>query len=164
MDPLFKLNTALTNQYLSNTERLQKICLTTAELIPGADRVSVWLFDEALSQITSLCCYDSKDNTYSQGTVLKKSDYQSYFEAIVDNEVVCAAQARTDATTSCFTESYFMPLNIHSLLDFTFHQDFVPKGIICCESIGREVDWQDSDIECLRRISRACSFYFKLEH
>lgn len=75
--------------------------------------------------------------------------------------MINAPQARTHDITKCFNETYFEPLNIHSLLDFILHWEFIPQGIICCESVGKEVQWAERDIESLKRIARVSSMYFK---
>ncbi|MCC2606825.1 GAF domain-containing protein [Planctobacterium marinum] len=162
MDHLFKLNTVLTNPNLSQQEKLHCVCAVTQALVPGADRVSLWLFDNNQTQITSLICFDALQQQYSSGTVLTRQDFGSYFDAILDREIVNAPDAALDPVTSCFAESYFRPLNIQSLLDYVLHRDFEPRGIICCESVARTVDWTKEDEVTLRKIARACSFFFNL--
>lgn len=162
MELLFKLNTVLTNPTLSQQEKLHSVCNITHSLVEGADRVSLWLFDDNFSQITSLICFDALQQQYTSGTVLTRKDFASYFEAILEREIVNAPDATLDPITSCFTESYFRPLNIQSLLDYVLHRDFQPKGIICCESVGRTVDWTEENELTLRKIARACSFFFDL--
>lgn len=160
MNSFLNLTTTLTNPGKSTESKLQKICSVTSELIPGADRVSLWTFSNDLGRITCDMCLD-ENNEFSQGLVLTKADYPEYFEAILTANVIDAAQARIHPATSCFTEGYFKPLNIHSLLDFILHQDFEPSGVLCCESVNREVSWTMKDIEALKKISRASSMHFR---
>jgi len=160
MDPFIKLTTKLTNPKISIENKLKAICLTTSSLIKGADRVSLWCFDGSFETIESLICYDSTNRSFTSKQVLKKSDFNDYFSGILKNEIINAPQARTHEQTKCFNESYFIPFEIHSLLDFILHQDFHPHGVICCESVGKVTQWSDSNVETLRRIARASSMYF----
>jgi len=161
MDTFIKLTAKLTNPTVNVQAKLKEICNTTASLINGADRVSLWVFSPDFESIESIICYDSATRSYTSGQILNKSDFNNYFEGILDREVINAPQARTHDVTKCFNETYFEPLNIYSLLDFILHREFVPRGIICCESVGRVMQWSDRDIESLKRIARASSMYFK---
>jgi len=160
MDPFIKLATKLTNPNVSIEDKLKEICLTTSSLIKGADRVSLWCFDEDFESIQSLICYDSVNRNFTSEQVLKKSDFNDYFSGILENDVINAPQARSHKLTKCFNEPYFIPLEIYSLLDFILHQDFNPHGVICCESVGKTTQWSDSNVETLKRIARSSSMYF----
>ena len=160
---MLKLNMTLTNPRLSTDQKLEAVCSLTNDMIEGADRVSLWLFDEEKSQIESIMCLDSTQGKFTKGAILKQRDFTNYFDAILNQDVVNAPNAHTHESTSCFTESYFKPNNIISLLDFILHRDFKPAGIICCESVGRQVSWDESDIANLKKIAMACSMYFNIE-
>lgn len=160
MDPFIKLTTKLTNPNVSIEDKLKEICLTTAALIKGSDRVSLWCFDESFESIKLLLCFDSSTNSFTNKQTLRKCDYEEYFAGILENNVINAPNARTHQLTKCFNESYFIPLEIHSLLDFILHQDFNPHGVICCESVGRTTQWSEEDVEALKRIARSSSMYF----
>lgn len=162
MDPLFKLNTCLTNPDMSGQQKLEAVCSTVHKLIRGADRVSLWLFDETKSQITSLICFDATSSTYTEQVTLRRQDFASYFDAIIHHEFVDAPEATSHPDTRCFNSSYFEPLNIQSLLDYILHQDFEPKGILCCESVGKKVQWTEQDKQTIKKIARSCSFFFDL--
>ena len=163
MDAFTKLTTKLTNPSLSVKDKLKEVCLITAAQIKGAHRVSLWIFGKNFDSIEPLICYDATNHTFPDGQVLNQSDYKEYFDGVLQNEVVCASDARNHELTKCFNESYFEPLNIYSLLDYILHRDFEPQGVICCESIGNITDWSEQDIETLKRIARASSMYFKYD-
>jgi hypothetical protein len=161
MDTFIRLTSRLTNPTVNEQDKLKEICNATASLIKGADRVSLWIFSPDFESIKSIISYDSITRSYTSGQILNKSDFRSYFEGILDKEVINAPQARTHDITKCFNETYFEPLNIYSLLDFILHREFVPQCIICCESVGEVMQWSDRDIDSLKRIARAGSMYFK---
>jgi hypothetical protein len=160
MDPFIKLTTKLTNPTVTTEEKLKDICLTTAALIKGADRVSLWCFDADLESINLLICFDKSTGSFSSNQTLKKCDYNDYFSGILENDSINASNARTHELTQCFNESYFIPFEIYSLLDFILHQDFNPHGVICCESVGKTTQWSDDNVETLKRIASSSSMYF----
>jgi hypothetical protein len=161
MDKFIKLTATLTNPIVNERDKLKEICNTTASLIKGADRVSLWVFSPDFESVESIICYDAATGNYTSGQRLNKSDFNHYFEGILAKEVINAPQARTHDITKCFNETYFEPLNIYSLLDFILHREFIPSGIICCESVGKVTQWADEDIESLKRIARASSMHFQ---
>lgn len=160
MDQFTRLTAKLTNPSISVKDKLKGICDTTASLIQGANRVSLWVFSPDFESIETLICYDTSSRSYSSGQKLSKSDFEDYFSAILQNEIINAPDARTHDTTKCFKDVYFEPLNIYSLLDFILHRDFSPHGIICCESVNKVTIWSDKDIDTLKRIARASSMHF----
>jgi len=160
MDPLIKLTIKLTNPKVSVEDKLEEICRITSSLVKGADRVSLWRFNESFDAIEAIICYDVKSNSFTCGQKLNRADFDSYFKGILEKEVINAPEARTNPFTMCFNESYFNPLNIHSLLDFILHEDFSPTGVICCESVGKVNYWSNDNIDSLRRVSNASSMYF----
>ena len=157
-----KLTSTLTNPRVKFEDKLKEICTITSQLIKGADRVSLWSFSGDFEKIESLICYDSFNGDFTSGMILHKSDFNDYFEGILNQEVINAPKARSHDLTKAFNETYFEPLNIQSLLDFVLHQDFVPSGIICCESVDKVTLWTDENIESLRRIASTSSMCFEI--
>lgn len=107
-------------------------------------------------------CIDSKD-TLTNGQILKKVDFPEYFDHILKNKVLSASDARENPATTCFNEVYFKPLNIFSLLDFIFHFQFKPTGVICCERVGDAIQWSNDDISALKRVANITSMFFSEE-
>lgn len=164
MEAFIRLTAVLTNPSLDVGKKLKMICNVTAETVSGADRVSLWTFENNYSKIVSSVSYDRINNIYSGATELKREDFGSYFDAIISNEVIKASDAREHPQTACFKELYFEPNNIYSLLDFILHHDFKPIGVICCESVGKIYHWSEEDINSLQRIANASSLYFNLNN
>lgn len=162
LDVLSELDCAIEADDLSPTEVLELICRVAVRLIPNANLVSLWLFKDNAQRIESLINFDAQADVFTSELVLSRSDYPAYFDAIVERELVVASHARVHPVTKCFTQSYFEPLNIHSLLDFILHKDFKPVGVICCESKDKQVDWTDDDIENIRMLASHISFCFDL--
>jgi hypothetical protein len=162
MEAFIKLASVLTNPTLAVDKKLQVICEVTSEVVTGADRVSLWTFEDNYSKIVSSVSYDRNTNEYGGSVELKRENFGSYFDAIISNEIINASDARENPLTSCFKDLYFKPNNIYSLLDFILHNDFNPIGVICCESVGKIHQWSEGDVTSLRRIANASSLYFNL--
>ena len=162
MNDLINLTSKLTNPTLNKDEKLRAICSQAANAIPGADRVSLWAFDNDFNEMHALMCLDTKQKEFTHGQVLFRKDCHPYFKGILNSEIIRAPDARNHRLTSCFNEIYFKPLNIYSLLDYILHQDFEPVGVICCESVDAISQWTDQDEEVLRKIARASSMHFSL--
>lgn len=135
------------------------VCQDAAEAV-DADRTSVWTFDRTLSQIECHSCFDALDGSFSKGTILTREDYPSYFRAIVEDNIVNAPHARTQTATREFTDTYFVPNGIQSLLDFIIHKGIEPIGVICCENRRDIRHWSRNDEDFLRAIAALTSFLF----
>ncbi|WP_286272238.1 response regulator [Thalassotalea hakodatensis] len=144
---------------INNEEKLQTICQALKQLIPQANRISLWIFNQEHTQIQCLQCLDH-NNEYSNGLILKATDYPSYFKYILKNEVLDASHARENSVTKCFNESYFKPFNIFSLLDYIFSIDEKPLGVICCENVGSQVNWTESDKSALIIVANITTLFF----
>lgn len=147
---------------LTGKRQLELICRVAAKLIPNANLISLWRFGEHKQKVISLINYDVEAQEFTEGLELNRRDFPVYFDAIVERELLVASRARAHPVTSCFNESYFEPLDIHSLLDFILHKEFAPVGVICCESKGAAVNWSDDDIENIRMLATQISYCFEL--
>jgi two-component system, sensor histidine kinase len=143
-------------------EKLQTICQKIKEIAPNANRVSLWLFNQEANEIFCLMCLES-NGIMTNGQSLKKVDFPEYFDHILKNKVLSASDARDNPATACFNEVYFKPLNIFSLLDFIFHFQFKPTGVICCEREGDITQWSKDNINSLKRVANITSMFFSEE-
>jgi len=160
MTELEQLAMALGDKSASRQTLLETICRSTARLIPNANLISLWVFEGNATKIRSLINFDADNNCFSAGVVLSKEDFPAYFEAIIEEQVVVASDARNTRATACFTEPYFQPNDIHSLLDFILHKDFKPVGVVCCERQGSMVQWSESDTHMIGALATMISFFF----
>lgn len=160
MDPITNLTISISKPGLSLEAKLKKICLCALQAINKANRVSLWAFNSEKNEIKCLICYESSTGEFTSDAILSQDDFPDYFEQILKGQVLMASDARTHPATACFNETYFEPNEIYSLLDFVYQKDFQPTGVICCESAGKQVNWDEQDVKCLRRISNMTSLFF----
>nr|WP_245986339.1 GAF domain-containing protein [Azospirillum thermophilum] len=64
-----------------------------------------------------------------------------------------APDARTHPATRGFTESYFEPNDVHSLLDMIVAAGNAPVGILCCEQCGAGREWTAADLSYAQAIA-----------
>lgn len=153
------LSVYLSNPRVPLEEKLLKICLAVKADIPTCDRVSIWLFSDDYSAMTSLMCID-ENGVKSKGEVLLSKDFSDYFQHIMHQEMLVASDARGNEISQCFNVGYFDIHNIYSLLDVTFKKsDDAPLGIICCERTGNRTEWQANEIDVLKSISTKASLF-----
>ena len=164
MNELEFLTKIIDDKTLSKRELLQEVCRSCSKLIPNANLVSLWVFNDTHTEIKSLINYDALSETFTEGVTLSKNDFPPYFDAIVTEQMICASDARKHSMTKCFNELYFVPYNIYSLLDFILHKDFNPTGIICCESKDKMVEWTELDIEHVSMVATMISFFSEFTH
>ncbi len=160
IDPLTDLTIRLSRQAISDEKKYREICKCVRRAIGAANRVSLWRFNEGRNEIHSLCLMEEDNFSTDFELVLSQPDCIEYFNAILRKEVVIAPIAREHPITSDFTEHYFKPNNIYSLLDYVFHKDFTPIGIICCEATGEPVAWSDRDVSLLKRVANITSMFY----
>lgn len=162
MDHLVNLSETLERGDLPQSELLPLICRTAVDIIPRANLISLWVFENDNTCIKSLINYDKESEAFTKDAMLCRDDYPAYFKAIVEEQLIVASNARMHSVTRDFTDSYFTPLGIYSLLDFILHKDFEPIGVICCESKGKQVEWSHEDTENIRTLATLISFCFDM--
>ncbi|HPQ69017.1 MAG TPA: response regulator [bacterium] len=124
-------------------EAFRTITETTADAL-HIDRVGIWLFNPERSEI---CCHDlfyRADRSHREGIVQQVADFPRYFETLVKSRVIDATDCRNDPRTDEFTDHYYIPFGITSLLDATIRIRGDVVGVICHEHIGEPRRfWQD---------------------
>ncbi|QNM97939.1 GAF domain-containing protein [Chitinimonas koreensis] len=120
----------------------------------GASRASFWFFQGALQD--SLVCeslYDVSDGQWSSGIALSEDDFPDYFAALRELKLVMATDARHQAATAAFNESYLEPLNIYSLLDVTVEVGGSQLGVVRCEQTVGTREWSQADMQYLQQVA-----------
>jgi PAS domain S-box-containing protein len=107
----------------------------------GVDRVSIWLFDSAHTEIRCRDLYERGDDRHSRGMVLKAEEYPRYFKALEESRVVAAEDAPNDPRTKEFDDSYLKPKGITSMMDVPVRRHGAVIGIICHEHIAAQRSW-----------------------
>ncbi|MEQ9681829.1 MAG: GAF domain-containing protein [Rhodospirillales bacterium] len=144
-------------QHLEIKEVYRPVCRDISQNVE-ANCVSIWFFSEARDSIQCQCFFDSDTDTFLHGQILTAEDHPAYFQTILTEQFIVAPDARNHPATRAFTESYFMPNGIVSLLDYIIHRKFQPVGIICCENAHSHRNWTQEDQRYLLQVATLLSF------
>lgn len=159
IEPLTDLTIRLSRGRLSEIEKQRAICFCVQKVVSAADRISLWQFTDDKQAIQ--CQMMMIDSQFVESPPpLLREHAGPYFTSMLSNELIVASDARHHPDTVCFTENYFKPNHIYSLLDFIFHDNFKPFGIICCERTGSAVQWKDEQIAQLKRVAGVVSMFY----
>ncbi len=104
-------------------------------------RCSIWLLrdDHAVLQCKEL--YDAGTAAYVSGMELRANDFPTYFQEVLSERVIDAADAQQDARTSEFTQTYLAPLGITAMLDIPVRFKGKLVGVLCHEHVGAQRPW-----------------------
>lgn len=126
------------------TMAYQDILSATAKALLTS-RVSIWHYHAEENCIECVAQYNNGSVELQKGLKLYQTDYAPYFEAILEEKVIVADDARMHPATSIFTASYLKPLDIYSMLDVPYIENGRFQGVICCEQQGEMKVWDQED-------------------
>jgi len=148
---LVKFKNALGGIAMSNIidqgDRLPAFRLLTETLVAAleVERASIWLYDDQRTCIELCDLYELESKDHSAGMKLKQADFPVYFSYLKENRVLVVEEAHTDKVTSEFSQTYLLPLNIHSMLDAPIRVGGEVVGVICNEKVGQKRKWTIED-------------------
>ena len=137
--------------------------LLTKEVVNSLniDRCSIWLYNEDKTSIICEQLYLKKEDIWSQDIEMFEKDYKEYFDAIKINPIIIADDVFTHPATSCFTDTYSIPLGIKSMLDVPIIYKGKVIGIICNESLTSKV-WHKVEVSFAEMLSSLYSFAYSV--
>ncbi len=112
----------------------------------GADRVSVWLYDEACEQLRCTDLFERAERNHSSSLILRKEDFAAEFEALECAKFVDAHDALNDPRTAGYVEGYLKPFGIKSVLDVVIRTTGRIRGVICFEHVQAKHHWEPFEI------------------
>lgn len=105
------------------------------------ERVNVWLFNAEKDALISIGEYDIRTRSFGKDSVLTRTDFPEYFEALSENRIIVAPNVYSSPHTAEFTEKYSRPNNIISLMDVPLRIAGELVGVICFEKCGEKERW-----------------------
>lgn len=127
----------------------------------GSTRASIWLFNDLHTNIKCQSLYDTRTEEYYKDFILKEDDFPVYFEVVKNELKIVANDAENHYATKDFTDVYFIPNDIRSLLDHVVLQSGEPKGVLCCEHCGEIKNWTEEDENYLKQMAVILGMTFK---
>ena len=155
-------------QWLAGHENISqsfKLATETAATTLDIKRVSVWLYENNKKNITCVDLFLQESANHESGSVLNKTDYPKYFDALSKERIIAADDAHTNEYTAEFSEKYLKPLNITSMLDAPIKLGGKGVGVLCCEHIGEQRSWKIDEKIFAASVADFCSIALELsEH
>jgi diguanylate cyclase (GGDEF)-like protein len=111
------------------------------------ERASVWLLNEAGTELHCQDLYQLSFDRHTRGDVLEAAVFPRYFEALKQGRAIDGHDAKTDPRTSEFRTMYLEPLGITSMLDAAIRRDGQVAGVVCLEHIGEARTWTPAEME-----------------
>jgi signal transduction histidine kinase len=111
----------------------------------GVERVGIWLYEEERTRLRCACQYDSAQDSYRSGDLLRQTDFPTYFGALGDYRAIVADDARTHPLTRELTDSYLVPNGITSMLDAPLVRHETVVGVVCHEHVGVMRTWTPTE-------------------
>ena len=136
--------TSLTARHADPTDtfahRVRAILEVAAETLQ-TERVSMWRFDDGRSNIECIGLFRRSEAHYETGARLARANAPAYFDAIEQERVIAAHDARTDPRTRDFMASYLEPNAIGAMLDVPLRRADASVGVLCVEHVGGPRTW-----------------------
>ncbi|MEW6168292.1 MAG: HD domain-containing phosphohydrolase [Pseudomonadota bacterium] len=124
-----------------------------AGLATGVERASVWLFDDAETELHCVDLYERTPARHSAGMLLREEQYRDEFRALKAAPYVDAGEPLTDPRTRGYTETYLKPLRITAMLDALVEVADRHLGLLCLEHVDRAHHWEQDEIEFACRLA-----------
>lgn len=110
------------------------------------DRVTIWLFNEAATQLICEDLYDLKTCTHTSGEILNANVYEKEMAYIKGARYIDISHTFSDERVKGYLKSYIEPFDIQSMLYCTILSGSKALGTISFEVVGKERIWEDDDI------------------
>ena len=122
-------------------QMLTKEMATTLQV----ERAGIWLFSDDKTELRCASLYHGITQKHIPGSTLIAGDFPRYFQAIQNESRVFTSDAQNDPRTSEFTDAYFYPLGITSLLDACVHIEGELMGVVCFEHCSEKRNWHTDE-------------------
>ncbi len=119
------------------------------------ERVSVWLGSAEIGHIRCPDVFEKSTGSHSPGPVLEAALYPRYFEALHRDRIIDAVDVYADPRTREFSEDYFRPLGIGSLVDAAVRVSGSVVGLVSCEHVGKPRRWLPDEIRFVAEVADA---------
>jgi len=126
------------NQALEPILRASAVCLEV-------ERVGAWFFGEGGETLSCRLLYERGRDCFTEGATLTRVDYPTYFAALSSARTIAAEDARSDALTVEFRDTYLARHQISALLDAPIRRRGALIGVVCHEHCGAPRAWSPDE-------------------
>lgn len=138
------------NAELTDTiDKILKIASTGLDL----DIISLSEFNSKKNNLRVISMYERETENITNGENFDLNQYPVYLEAILSGKNIIANDVTTNEYTTEFINGYIKKKNIKSLIDIPIFIAGKLKFIMSCETIHKQKEWDNDDINFIRNIS-----------
>jgi len=141
-------------------DRMLRILATTLDV----GRTSFWTVD---TNYTSLRCehvYTVEPGRPLGPTLLKRSDCPIYFDAMCQELVVAAEDARNDPRTQELSATYLEQVGVYSILDVPVRAFGRHVGVLCHEQFDEKREWTREDEHFVSGVATQIALAYERDH
>uniref|UniRef100_UPI00404B4AFE PAS domain S-box protein n=1 Tax=Flavobacterium sp. TaxID=239 RepID=UPI00404B4AFE len=117
----------------------------------GINRVNLWKNEEKI--LKQIAGYDFTTNSFSQDLILDKNKYPTYLNAIENQPIIIASNAKTSEIFVEFKDNYFTEFNIESILDIPIYSSGKLIAVNCFEQTNTIKNWTNEDINFAKTVT-----------
>lgn len=125
----------------------------------GCSRAGVRMLIETKggAALRAMAMHDAATDANIRVPDMTAADSRPYFDALLRDGAMIAADCRTSPATRPFLTTYIEPENVHSMLDVSFLVNGALYGTFSCEQIGTQQQWTPHQVQRLRRMASRVS-------
>ena len=112
----------------------------------GAERITIWLFNEEETELRCVDLYEATPNKHSAEGVVLRAQFGNEIQAVIREKYVNADDPLTDPRTAGYVENYIKPLRISSMLDTLIHVSGRNLGMLCFAHVDKPHHWEQDEI------------------
>jgi PAS domain S-box-containing protein len=105
------------------------------------ERVGVWLLNAGHTEIICRELYRRSQDLHGRGPTLNASNYPRYLGALKESRIISADNVFADPRMVEFTEDYFKPEGITSMINVPIRRNGRVIGVLCHEHTGPPRSW-----------------------
>jgi PAS domain S-box-containing protein len=140
-------------------EVLREFTKVTTEAL-NTKKAGVWLFNPDHTKMECLCLFDSSQDSYISGEIVRTVKYPSFFETLDDESVIEAVNARVDMHTNDINdENINIVLNDYSISS-PIHCGGEEIGVLLCEHTDDKKRWTVEEENFVTSIADLISLAF----
>ena len=108
-------------------------------------RANLWLFEQDPNALVCQDEYRAETRSHHHGQTIDTQLIPAYVEALSQERVIMASDARSDPRTIELTLSYMGPSDIQSMLDAPIRLDGKVVGVLCLEHMHNPRHWTQEE-------------------
>jgi diguanylate cyclase (GGDEF)-like protein/PAS domain S-box-containing protein len=121
--------------------------------VTGCERVNVWLFNDAETELRCIDLFEATPARHSSGMILSDKDFGNEIAFLKASKYVAADDPLTDPRTRGYVEPYLKPLGITSMLDAVIQASGQHLGLLCFEHVNKTHSWTRDEIAFARQLA-----------